>query len=783
MIYIYCDFYQIQEVEQDDYTWVASQIQEYIPLRQRIRRALDDPDHHYHIYVQNRILVKWLNDLRDYPSNRVKWQTINLREQFRKKFGFPLPPELDDTAVKKLELCHLSTPTRSEAEDPTGWILGQRLDPIWQPAEPATEHLANFAAWAVSAGQIEKTLAPLTSVRLKQWRQLDGRYQIFLTRPLQKAGEEILLKWALQSYPPDCNLRRQVAAAPAADCRRHRPLLIPILQKYTTEITRYWQLHFANTKTPDIAAVVQSMSGLSLAELRVLEEWLQNNPATLTEALWAAIQHRFADLPQAKESLRRLKTLIAPDIPQTPGASWSTEEWLAWASEAYMPYLAWVLRHNQARDVQMALAQHFEDWLLSVYPSLMFDKDAPFITNQPAYLQDLLEGGQADVIFWLIVDGLTWWQGKMLTDALVERGLTISQLEPHLSALPSLTFISKRALAQGYLDQSTERQPIKKLLEGRLRRNTPSAHVFTRVGQFESAISSDLQPGIYVLLYNALDTHNHESQKFTDDESVEGYLRLLARLTDTGFQQCLQQGLRARALISSDHGSALLPPDATALSVPSFAQVIEDEDLSGNLPSGAGKRLYRQTRACAVETLPEGEALAQIEQSWHILRRDIFNLPQHFLVPKGYAAVKRRPKGWTHGGATPEEAVTAFIEVQPETLDIVPPVVKIEGFLLPTQRSTLKITITNPNTTPLRALRLAFSGMEQPVEKPKVPPNSRITSDVSAPKASSRGKTQTIEWQFTCEAGGRSWQFSGQEEIPVRRFQHSEVDDLFEDML
>ncbi len=778
MITIYNDFDKTKTIEPDDYNWIASQPQDYIPLRRRIRQALDDPYHHYQLYIQHRILAEWLRDLRDYPPYRLKWEEINLREQFREKFGFPPPLGLNNAAIQKLNLCELPLPTRSETNDPTGWILGQYLGSVWQPAEPHPTHLADFTAWTLQTAPIDEILAPLTEARLKQWQQLDACYQIFLDQSWQTAGEEILLKWALQSYPEDFKLRQQVAVAPTVDCSRHRQLVIEVLQNRSREIHRYWRIWFTTSSSPCVEVALKLMSGLSSAELDALAEWLQANPSFLTETLWAAIKHCFADLPTAEETINRLKTFIPPKIPQTPDTSWATEAWLGWVSDEYMPYLAWVLRHNQARDTQIALANRFADWLVSAYPALMFDKNAPFITNQLSHLQNILDNEQADVVFWLIVDGLTWWQGKALANNLVARGLTIARLEPTLSALPSLTFISKRALAQGYLDQSTEKQPIKKLLKNRLQRDIPSAQIFTQDRQFEAAVSSNLQPGVYVLLYNTLDTHNHEAQKFTDDESVEGHLRLLARLTSAGFKQCQRQGLRARALVSSDHGSTLLPADAKTLRVPTFAEAVDDEDALDT-----GKNMYQRTRACAVKTLPVGDTLTKIKQDWYLLNRDSFNLPHHFLIPKGYAAVKRRPTGWTHGGTTPEEAVTPFIEVQPEPIDIIPPVVKIEGFLLPAHNSTLQITIANPNPTPLRAIRFTFAEMEQILNISNIPPESQTTAAISVTKASSREETQTIEWQLVYEAGGQNQQFNEQHEIPIRRFQHSEVDDLFEDML
>lgn len=285
-----------------------------------------------------------------------------------------------------------------------------------------------------------------------------------------------------------------------------------------------------------------------------------------------------------------------------------------------------------------------------------------------------------------------------------------------------------------------------------------------------------------MLFYNSLDQYSHETQGFSDDESVDGHLRLLTRLTNTGFQQCARQGLRAKALISSDHGSTLLPQNTRVLDVPYFAQAIEDENSLEDDNTDKNLRYYQRTRTCTIGQNATQEELLEINEDWYLLRKDTFNLPTHFLIPRGYAAVKRRPRGWTHGGATPEETIVPFFEVQPHPIEIVPPVVKFEGFLTPAQTSLVQITIINPNSTTLRTVRLNLFDFQELLEWPIIGGNSQVIYSFDAQAADSKGKHKTIEWLLTCDTGGRHQQFSGQVNIPIRRFQISEVDEMFEDL-
>ncbi|HEY9608980.1 hypothetical protein [Allocoleopsis sp.] len=799
MITIYCDFHCTQQVEPDDYTLLVNRIQDYIPLRQHLRRALDDEDHNYTVYVQHRILAQWLGDLRDYGSQFVRWEEINLRDRFRQKFDFPLPAELDESAIQDLQLLNLPAPDYAAANDPAGWILSQCLAPVWRYTKLYQGHLADLSAWAVQAEQIPLSLIPLSKARLTQWIEADKRYQIFLQctgqDSWQQAGEAVLLRWALRSYPTNFTLRQKLDYTSVEDCSRHADLCRDLLSKYDTELKHFWVSWLAaNPTQEDLMVAIQWMSGLTDTELNILEQWVQENPNHLTPTLVDIVKQRFSLLPQSGAVLRRLESLVPPSLPQMPDNSWSTEEWLNWVTVEYMPYFAWVIRNRQQRDFQIELANQFADWMIRNYPRLLFNPNSPIVTSQLSRIQELLDSKQADVVLWFIVDGLTWWQGKKLSAICAESGMGVTEIRPTLSALPSVTSISKRAIAQGYLDRTTTTKPISQILETRLASDTTSVCVYTQPHEMELAIralshekdalTANSKTRIYALLYNALDEQNHNSKGFTDDESFDGHLKRIASLASQSFQQCLKQGLKALALVISDHGSTLLPHQCAVNKLPSFASEFNDDDTPEDEALGKSKSTYQGTRACAIEKTLLADDLDNLESDWYYLSKDSYNLPHDFLIPKGYAAVERRPRGWTHGGATPEETVVTFIELQPAPIQITQPIVKIEGYLTPSQASVLRVVLVNPNSVPLRTVRLAIAGTQATVTWSAIQAASQSSvGELKAPAASSRGHTQILEWLLTCEGGGRSWRFSGQTEVSVRRFQVSQVDELFEDML
>ncbi|HWS84446.1 MAG TPA: hypothetical protein VN207_09335 [Ktedonobacteraceae bacterium] len=191
MITIVCDFYQLHKVEISRDVVVVNSIQDYIPLRQQLRRILDEETRNYTVYVQHRVIARWLTDLTSYEPHIVRWKDINLHVHFEQQFGFSPPKGINEAVMQDL-LHTLPLADGDTIADPVGWILSQRVDPIWKNEKPGTEHLVDFAAWILSVQTMPALYRPLMRTRLGEWAQYNHQYQIFFEHSWKDAAATVL---------------------------------------------------------------------------------------------------------------------------------------------------------------------------------------------------------------------------------------------------------------------------------------------------------------------------------------------------------------------------------------------------------------------------------------------------------------------------------------------------------------------------------------------------------------------------------------------------------------
>jgi hypothetical protein len=431
----------------------------------------------------------------------------------------------------------------------------------------------------------------------------------------------------------------------------------------------------------------------------------------------------------------------------------------------------------------MQLAYQFEQWLMKNYSQLSQNPQAPFSPHQLNEIKESFKSHKVNTVLWFIVDGLTWWQAKKLADFCIERKINSIHIQPAFSALPTITSISKNALINGYLDASKMNQPTVQSIKNRLAKEVTNIQVFTQVNELEQAYATGLAPGLYTLLYNSLDHHSHTLQGFTDDESIDGHLQLIARLIKEGFERCIEQGLHPRAFISSDHGSTLLPEKATVLKIPQFAYLLDEENgIEVEEASDVSKlKPFQRTRVCATNNIPTEGNLLHISTNWHFLQKDVFNLPKQFLIPKGYSAVERRPTGWTHGGATPEEVVVASLELQPSLEELIAPALQIEGSLRPGTINKLKARIANSNNFPLKIVQFFIDNVPVPMKPTSIGPNSAIWIPIHV-QTTSNQSDKCIKWLLSYEDRGQNTSIEGSVNMQIRRLYTNTLDDMFEEL-
>ncbi|EFH84787.1 hypothetical protein [Ktedonobacter racemifer] len=780
MITIYSDFHQLKQIKRTRDTFIASRIQDYVPLRQWLRHALDKVDNDHEVYVQLPILEHWLRDLRDYSPQLIKWREIRLDSYFEQRFGFPPPRELPETAQQ--DLIHTLEPSYNKSiVDPIGWILGKKINSIWEGSPSDKQHLANVAANILKGKAIPSMFLSLVKLRIAQWAEQDNRYQIFLDNTLKEAAEEVFLGWALRSYPANPLVDQNKNIAFIEDCSQHTDIGIECLKKHNIQIKRFWSAQISTDIEPDLMQIVNSMSGLANAELDAIDRLARKYTEQLTNALIENIKIRFSHLSHTKDVIEKLGKIATPLIPNDPVETWSAEQWLDWVADDYMPYFMWILRTKRSREKQMKLAYQFEEWLIKNYSQLSQNSQAPFSPHQLNEIKESFKSHKVDIVLWFIVDGLTWWQGKKLADFCIEREINSIHIQPAISALPTITSISKNALINGYLDASTMNQPPAHIIKNRLAKEVTNIQVFTQANDLEQAYATDLAPGLYTLLYNALDHHSHTLQGFTDDESIDGHLQLIARLIKEGFARSMEQGLHPRAFISSDHGSTLLPEKATVLKIPQFAYMLDDDSSVEEISTINKVKPFQRTRVCATNNMPNESDLRSISTNWYFLQKDVFNLSKQFLIPKGYSAVERRPTGWTHGGATPEEVVVANLELQPSLEELIAPILQIEGSLRTGTISKLETIIKNPNNFPLKIIQFSIDNVLVPMKPTRIGANSTILIPIQV-QTTSNQSDQYIKWFLSYERGGQHTSIEGSVNIQVRRLYANTLDDMFEEL-
>ncbi|MEI8166458.1 MAG: hypothetical protein WCG26_08765, partial [Chloroflexales bacterium] len=515
MITIIADPYQYHRAPAE--ALHARGVSDYVPTRRAIRRALDDGQP-LTIHVTHRLLLHWLADLLDYAG--IQWEYVAPEADYRRLFGRDPTQLFTPELLLRLDIASMSAPPPERASEPVGWILGQRLHPLWSFPQGSAAHLAQLLSWALThSDPLESYLHPLMQQRLTVWADADPVYARLRAGSLGTDATNLMRCVALQRYEPawlrahgldglvpdtlvhggdhrqqvfhheaheahegrttadDAPCAPRTAAQP--DRQFQNPVLalpstlwLAALRELAPALERYWRERIAQA-TPTAAfvhAAVERMSGWSSTELHAIEAVLQRDASLLEQALIQTLRRRFADLPDAAVTLDELEGLVPPTQPMLPQEAWSDAQWLRWATNEYMPYFTWTVRANQPREHQQACALAYETWLAQRYPQWLTSVGSPLITRQFTLLRDLLSAQANTVVVWLVVDGMTRWQGRILQDICRHQGLYPQRYEAGVALLPSLTDISKRALVTGMAISEPPRGSIAQAAREKLER-------------------------------------------------------------------------------------------------------------------------------------------------------------------------------------------------------------------------------------------------------------------------------------------------------------------------
>lgn len=279
-----------------------------------------------------------------------------------------------------------------------------------------------------------------------------------------------------------------------------------------------------------------------------------------------------------------------------------------------------------------------------------------------------------------------------------------------------------------------------------------------------------------MVLFNTIDDIAHQSRTFTDDAGVRGYLADLADHLAQARDICARNGQQLHILIGSDHGGTLLPESAVMLPLPQRTQPIE-EQTEGEIstPNTTG----RSARAAIIAD-PQ-QIPAEQRARWYVLDRDRFQLDQHYLAPRGYDYISRRPSGWTHGGLTPEEVVVPLLHLSPQAPHIMPIQLQWIGTMLPRRESVVRVLMRNSNRFPLEHLTLEVDGNVYD-RRDQLGPTTSVELELTLPAVATQASETPVVWSVRYRTFGVEHRDHGQTMLAMRRLstEDSNFDDMFD---
>ncbi len=750
---------------------------DYVRTRSAIRRALNQGDS-LSVHVTDRLLLHWLADLADYDG--VQWEYIAPEVDYRRLFGsdpsLPFTPDL----LIKLDIASINAPPPGREIDPVGWVLGQRLHPLWSIPQGSPAHLDQLLGWMLTHTDHSETfLHPLIQQRLHVWAGDHPVYAALRAGSLVTDATNLIRRVALQRYDPAWLRAQGLAGSTLNRLTLAGSLWVSALNDVAPAIERYWRERIvqATPNTAFVQTAIERMSGWSEVELRAIEGIFQRNANLLDPSLIAALKQRFADLPQAAATLDELEALIPPARPALPQAEWSDEQWLRWATNDYMPYFTWTVRANQPREYQQECALAYETWLAQRYPHWLTSVGSPLITRQFTLLRDLLGTQPHTVVVWLVVDGMTWWQGRILCEICRHQGLHPQRYDAGVALLPSLTDISKRGLVTGMAVSDPPHGTIAQAAQEKLERAGVRGFVGYQCAEALEALRSADPPQCLIWLDNTLDELAHHRPDFADDGVVRGHLEDLGRKLARMQKTCTERGYTFHALIGSDHGCTLLPAGSPTRRLPQATREVMDVWEDAGDQRSPGPASSRAALVSDIQRLPIDQP-----EAWHHLDHLAYQLPQDYLVARGYAAIGRRPSGWTHGGLTPEETIVALMHLAPEPLVVQSLSLTISGQVRVRQTGTLSLVLLNPNPAPLDHVVIQIADLA-PVIITRIAAGGRYESAVVLPARAIEGKDKdlSLAWELQGSMLGVEYVQHGEARIMVRRIQAgNDIESLFE---
>jgi hypothetical protein len=457
-------------------------------------------------------------------------------------------------------------------------------------------------------------------------------------------------------------------------------------------------------------------SGRLLQEYLFISRILKSRQFSVTPDDVQQVQAKFKYCPGVSESnLKSLRYCVAPSRPKLISSEekWDSAEWIRWTTEEYTPYRTWQVHNNQYDEELENTVAHFSEWFIEEYASIHKD---PNLSLAHCLRGLSSTGSEKELAIILLVDCLPLEFMGLLDDALRNVGYSRHDLHCRFAALPTITEYNKPALVSGQWQNDIGN--YEGILKERAKVDWKNREVvYLNTLKALSDMAAPQKPAVVLLNFLDGDALLHSDVESKGTSYEEELYRYFARMAES-VDRISKEWTRAREYVSvyvvTDHGACrILEQEKTSFDSKVVSKLFPDEKY----------------RFAALDEKQEGEIPENLWELGHKFKQPFVSDNRVFFLPSGHNTVKLsgKPKGFLHGGVTPEEVVvpTALYKLvktawkTPATRFLNLHLIKETGrakFYI--QRVvTLEIEVQNSNSVDLRILRASVTSPETDLKR------------------------------------------------------------------
>lgn len=758
---------------------VVESSKDYLAARKAIRSAASQQtENPIKVHVRSQRCWNWFRDLRDIGSPSIVSDRDGLRHRLEEKWERPIPSDLTPQEIHRLDLLDISGPLSHQAT--REYILERKLDEAWLQ-DPSVGHIAELASNIISSSSAFSNYNPKSSSSINEDTWIGRQAKRIIHKWQREAGSRIHVFYELFASHPQgaCEMvaaslfalhlnrgdNRQVENrhgsrvwkdfAEGASSGQHDPnewleIARLLFEAENLQVRRtlkeqgrgvlhdhllaYWNTHLrsldSNTgKEITVGHLLDELPGKSLAELEALSRYVDESSEVfaLSDTLREKLEKKFAAIEGGAEQVRSFaEQSLIPPPPPDPNEEWmqatSLAPWKDWLKQHYFPYKQAVDRNREAisenatKDLERQ-AVMFSDWVTDKYKSISHKGESVTSEILGAVLKRLKS---VDKLVWIIWDNLPIKDLSKIEKSARSEGFYKSEEEKWIiSVLPSITEFAMPATLSGKLDNNiSEKRSVKR--EEIINDSIPDSIEISyskSIKDIEENIQKekDLHVFHYQEYDRILHKRKHELEDRREKELGRNRRRVFERLSDFMSEISAEAGVSL--VVSSDHGSTLLPQHSEQIPLPKEVQ---------------GDHCVANRAIEMPETEFEVDALFDSAVST-VLDPDDFALDRPYVIARGFRSFKRirSDDGYIHGGALPEEVLTPLVVFEAEPSEYMSLEVReMDSNLRRGEIQNVQLKITNRNDASLSPVFVRLEKAGEIVENKKIDEISGNTSEM-----------------------------------------------------